>query len=147
MLIIWLSFATITLTKMSYIRIIGIESGNLSKLVRGKFLRMFLNIVIKNWLNQYRRECGYSWVRRKPLTATLMPTIASRMAGDLGPRNSVHSGGQWVIKQHQPYKEGSTFIFIPHVLCNATINTLMFALCWSSPEYFFFLRNSVFIDF
>lgn len=35
------------------------ESGNLSKLLKGKFLEMFLNIVIKNWLNQYRKKCGY----------------------------------------------------------------------------------------
>lgn len=67
-LIIWLSFTTITLTKMSYIPFIGMESGNLSKLLKGKFLEMFLNIVIKNWLNQYRKKCGYWGVWRKPLT-------------------------------------------------------------------------------
>lgn len=67
-LIIWLSFTTITLTKMSYIRFTGMESGNLSKLVRGKFLEMFLNIVIRNGLNQYRKKCGYSGLGRKPLT-------------------------------------------------------------------------------
>ena len=37
----------------------GMESGNLSKLVKGKFLEMFLNIVIKNGLNQYRKKCEY----------------------------------------------------------------------------------------
>lgn len=107
---------------MSYICIIGIESGNLSKLVRGKFLKMFLNIVIKNWLNRYRKECGYSGVRRKPLTATPMPTIASRIAGDLEPHNLVHSGGNWV---RRTYKGGSTFTFILHMLCNVTINIPM----------------------
>lgn len=108
---------------MSYICIIGIESGNLSKLVRGKFLKMFLNIVIKNWLNRYGEECGYSGVRRKPLTATLMPTIASRIAGDLEPHNLVQSGGDWVRKT---YKEGSTFTCILHMLCNVAINKPMF---------------------
>lgn len=44
------------------------ESGNLSKLVKGKFLEMFLNIVIKNGLNQYGKICGYSEMWRKPLT-------------------------------------------------------------------------------
>lgn len=32
------------------------KSGNLSKLVKGKFLEMFLNIVIKSRLNQHRKE-------------------------------------------------------------------------------------------
>ena len=43
---------------MSYIPFMGMESGNLSKLVKGKFLEMFLNIVIKNGLNQYRKKCA-----------------------------------------------------------------------------------------
>lgn len=78
-LIIWLSFTTITLTKMSYIPFIGIESGNLSKLVKGKFLEMFLNIIIKNWLNQYRKKYEYLGVWRKPLTHCSfdVPAIAS----------------------------------------------------------------------
>lgn len=69
---------TITLTKMSYIPFIRMESGNLSKLVKGKFLEMFLNIVINSGLNQYREknvgseECEGNHL----LLAILMPTTA-----------------------------------------------------------------------
>lgn len=54
------------------------ESGNLSKLVKGKFLEMFLNIVINNGLNQYRgksvgsEECEGNHL----LSAILMPNSA-----------------------------------------------------------------------
>lgn len=97
-LIIWLSFMTIILTKMSYIPFIGIESGNLSKLVKGKFLEMFLNIVIKiGWTNT-EKNVGTWECEGKPRTAILMPTIASRVTGNLEPHNLVHSGGNWTIK-------------------------------------------------
>lgn len=98
-LIIWLSFTTITLTKMSYIPFMGMESGNLSKLVKGKFLEMFLNIVIKmGWTNAERnvgtRECEGNHL----LSAILMLIIASRITGNFEPHNLFHCGGNWIIK-------------------------------------------------
>lgn len=50
--------------------------GNLSKLVKGKLLKMFSNIVIKNGLNQYRSvPTGKREGSRPHTTAVCMPSI------------------------------------------------------------------------
>lgn len=74
--------------------------GNLSKLVKGKLLKMFSNIVIKNGLNQYRSKCGAWEVGRKPLKAVfLMPSITRKITqATFGPYHLFPSDGNWIVK-------------------------------------------------
>lgn len=89
------------------------ESGNLSKLVKGKFLEMFLNIVIKNGLNQYRKNVGtWQCEGNHLLTAFLMPIIASKVRSNFEPHNLFHSDRNWLVKNNTKFARKDLFSFM-----------------------------------